>query len=239
MQIDPTETVANIALRLPTATRTFERFGIDFGCRGKVPLVAACSHLKLPLREVLHDLELHADAPAQPAVPPGDARSLVRYVVDRHHVHTRSELARLTTLASAVASAEEACDGALAGTLREVERLVRALKADLVPHMAKEEQLLFPYVEELAEGRAPTPHFRTIHAPLQVMRAEHDEVSGLLGKLKRVTGSYAAPRDAGASQRALYAGLAELAHDVHVHVHLENNVLFPLAQRLEQLARGT
>jgi regulator of cell morphogenesis and NO signaling len=239
MHIDPTETVANIALRLPAATRTFERFGIDYGCRGKLPLAAACSHLRLPLREVLEDLEAHTHhEPAAPRIAPGDAQAVIQHLLTQHHAPLRAELTRLTTLAARVASAEEAKDSPDAPVLVGVERLLRRLRSELVPHLDREEREIFPYIAELAAGRAPTPPFRTIHTPLQAVVAQHDEVSGTLAKLKKITNNYHVPAAADAHLRGLYEALGELAHQLQLHLHLENNVLFPLAQRLEQLARG-
>lgn len=238
MHIDPAETVANIALRVPAATETFERFGIDYGCRGKLPLSAACAHLRVPLREVLDDLEARARQPGTLEVAPGDAHALIRHLVEQHHAPLRVELPRLASLAARAASAEEASDGPDALTLATVERYVRALQSELLPLLDREEREIFPYIDELASGRAPTPPFRTIHTPLYALVAQHDEVSGKLAKLRKITNDFELSASAGGDHRALYPALRELIHRLHVHLHLENNVLFPLAQRLEQLGRG-
>jgi regulator of cell morphogenesis and NO signaling len=148
-------------------------------------------------------------------------------------VPLRAELARITPLAArvaSVASAEEAKDCP--------ERLLRALRSELVRHLDREEREIFPSIAKLAAGRAPTPPFRTIHTPLQAAVAQHDEVSGTRVKLKKITNNYRAPCPADAHPRERYEALGARAHELQRHLHLENDVLFPLAQRLEQLARG-
>jgi regulator of cell morphogenesis and NO signaling len=231
--IDVRRTVAEITQSVPGAARAFERLGIDYCCRGKVPLETACEQANLPLQKVLMALDeaVHSralqDAPREP-------RQLIHYILERHHVFTRNELERLAPLADKVRRVH----GDSHPELTEVKALLQALADDLVPHMLKEERVLFPYIERLADGDSTTPPFGTIENPLRMMDAEHESVGALLVHLERVTNHYTPPAGACGSYNALYAGLKELQADIHEHVHLENHLLFPRALELEQELRS-
>jgi len=118
-----------------------------------------------------------------------------------------------------------------------VRRLFTELSDELTPHLMKEEQILFPYVEELESASASDPRprsfFGTIANPIRIMLMEHESAGEKLVQLRAVTRGYALPQDACLSFRALYERLADLEGDLHRHIHLENNVLFPRALRLE------
>lgn len=175
-----------------------------------------------------------------PAVPEAkdpsfdDLTDLVSHIVETHHTFTRSELARLFTLADQATSAH----GDAHPELARVHELVVALADDLLPHLDKEERMLFPYVVALetaaAGGPLARPPFGTVARPIRVMRAEHERAEDILVELRRVTGDYAPPAEASGSYRALYEGLASLDRDLAEHIHLENDVLFPRAELLEQ-----
>lgn len=228
MTIDVTRTVADLAGSLRGAAKTFEQLGIDYCCRGKQSLADAAREASLPLEELRAKLEQADDEAAAVAVPQ-DLPSLIRYIEDKHHVFTREELARLLPLAAKVARVH-------AGRHPELERvceLVDALAIDLLPHMLKEERVLFPYVRRLASGEDVRAPFGSAENPIRVMHIEHEQVGALLEELDAITHHYSAPADGCGSYRALYAGLAALQFDIHQHVHLENHVLFPAALKLE------
>jgi regulator of cell morphogenesis and NO signaling len=105
--------------------------------------------------------------------------------------------------------------------------------------MMKEEAILFPFIEALEAGGAPAPVFGTIQNPIRMMMMEHDAAADILVRLRSVTKNYALPGDACISFRALYERLQDLEHDLHRHIHLENNVLFPRAVELESEAALT
>lgn len=233
--IDPTQTVADITLQIPAAARAFERLGIDYCCRGKVPLSEACLALKLPLEEVLALLADAARGRPTSDLPREDAAALIQLILDRHHVFAREELARLFPLASKVRRVH----GQRHPELHRVDELLSELAADIVPHMLKEEQVLFPYIRQLAAGAAARPPFMTVKNPIRMMHLEHEQVGSVLGQLREQTSNFTPPADACASYRALYAGLQELVSDTYQHVHLENNLLFPLAEQLEAAAFRT
>jgi regulator of cell morphogenesis and NO signaling len=227
--IDATRTVAEITQSIPGAARAFERLGIDYCCRGKEALEQACAAAKLPLESVLRTLEqaMHGralqDAPREP-------RQLIHYILERHHAFTREEIARLGPLAEKVCRVH----GRTHPELARVQALFEQLADDLTPHMLKEERVLFPYIERLADGDRTRPPFGTVENPLRAMNAEHDHVGALLVQLELATDHYQPPAESCGSYRALYAGLKELQADIHEHVHLENHVLFPRALFMEQ-----
>lgn len=234
---ESTQTVAEIATSHPEAVRVFQKLGIDFCCGGRMPLAQACEKKGLSVDETLAALE--AEAARQGEIPelPTDGRleDLVNRILETHHVFTRQEMERLRPLMAKVASVH----GDRHQELARARALFEALCADLESHLMKEEQILFPHVvaaERAREGSgdAPGSCFGTVHSPITVMEMEHERAGAILAELRALTNGYVAPDDACNSYRALYHGLAELEADLHRHIHLENNVLFPRAIEMER-----
>jgi regulator of cell morphogenesis and NO signaling len=229
-RVDPSATVAALVLEHPSAARSFERFGIDFCCRGRVALEAACRELGIPLSQVLEDLERELHAPGPTAPSNTDVGALIDYILERHHRYASEELTRLRPLASKV----EQAHGERHHELREVREVVEAICDDLLPHMRKEELVLFP----LLRARARDPQLGAApQGPISVMQREHDQLGSLLLRLRALTSGYSAPRDACTSYQVLYRGLEQLSADLHQHIHLENNLLFPLAEEVDRSRR--
>jgi regulator of cell morphogenesis and NO signaling len=241
MTINTQETVGQLATVLPGATRIFEQFGIDYCCGGKRTLSEACQNASLEVERVIHSLE-EAEAWGALAGQERDWRSetlttLAAYIVDTHHFFTKQELIRLEKLIAKVCQAH----GGNHSELLKLQELFQELKQDLLPHMLKEEQVLFPYIARLEEANyfgqpAPQPFFGTVNNPVRMMTTEHDRAGELLRAMRTVTGDYAVPGNACASYRALYRALPEFEADLHQHIHLENNILFPRAVELETQA---
>lgn len=241
MNITPDTRVAEIATGNPATIRIFQHFGIDFCCGGKRPLHEVCAEKQMTFGELRTALE-NADAPgttgASTGIPAADAplAELVRFIVDQYHADLRAELPRLGQMAAKVLDAHGArypeMLPALASTFRE-------MRQEVEEHMMKEERVLFPYVERLealaASGEGlPASSFGSIRAPIGMMEHEHETVGRALARLRELTGGYVPPADACNTFRGLYHGLAELEKELHEHIHLENNVLFPRAARLEE-----
>lgn len=229
--IDPNLTVSELTRSVPGAFRVFERHGIDFCCGGKRPLAEACADAHVPVSTLLDALSRASLYPA-PLEPPKGVRALIAHIIDCHHVYEAAELARLTPLADKVIRVH----GDRHPELREVGRLLEALTADLMSHMRKEEVILFPAMRALDGGGPTRTRFATLDQPLHVMLSEHDQVGQLLRDLERTTERYTPPAQACGSYRALYQGLAELQADLHRHIYLENELLFPRARALEALS---
>jgi len=232
-------TVGELATELPTSIRVFETWKIDYCCGGRTPLPEACAAVGKNVEEFIAELMRAA------AVPDGAKRdwgadtltSMASNIVAMYHTYTREELQTLAPLAAKVLSVH----GERRPELAEVVALVGDLTNDLLPHMLKEEQVLFPYVvqmEQAAAGQlaAPTPFFGTVKNPVRMMMLEHDRVGELLARLRTVTGEYTPPESACFSYRELYRRLAEFELRTHEHVHIENNIYFPRAIALEDQA---
>lgn len=237
MNISPTTSIREIATQLPQATRVFENLRIDYCCGGSKPLGEACSTAGVSFESVVQMLET-----ARTGSEPGnqinlETVSLLRltmHILDKHHVFTKQEMTRLESLLQKVIAAH----GRNHPELLQVARLFRRLCDDLKPHMFKEEQILFPYVVDLErsireKSRRPIPPFVTASNPIRVMAADHEEAGGILASLRRLTNNYSVPADACFSFQTLYEGLEAFEEDLHQHIHLENNVLFPRAIELE------
>lgn len=227
LQIDPARSVGELAQSIPGAARTFEQLGIDYCCRGMQSLREAAAQTSIPLQGLVERLTL-ADEALPPV--PSEPRQLCEFIVRHHHTFTRDALQRLTPLADKVLRVH----GAGHPELRRVRQVVEALACELEPHMLKEEQILFPYIAALAAGQLPAAPFGQIEHPLRVMQLEHDYVGELLRELDQLTFGYCPPSGACASFKVFYAGLEDLQADLHQHIHLENNVLFPSALALKK-----
>lgn len=223
MNITETTTIAEIATALPSSVRVFQRHGIDFCCGGRKPIGVVCEEQGLSFEELAGAITAAASepVPAREDWTRAPLHVLIDHIVATYHDPLREELPRLETMAARVAQVH----GAHASYLARIEAIVTELSADLSAHMQKEEQVLFPAIRAIGSG---VPTQRIAH-PIQVMEHEHDRAGELLAELRRVTGGYVAPEWACQTYRALYHGLAELESAMHVHVHLENNVLFPRA----------
>jgi len=228
--VDPGQPLGQIVTDLPGSARVLERHGLDYCCGGGASLADACAEAGVDASEVVAELEGLQPAPAPDWATMGPSE-LVDHVVAQHHVHLREELPRLSALATKVASVH----GDRHPELAEVRQTFELVKADLIPHMVKEERVLFPAVKEL-ESAATMPWFPfgSTAGPISIMLREHDTVGELLERLRQLTGGYRPPADGCASYAALYEGLEELERDTHLHVHKENNLLFPAVERLEQ-----
>lgn len=217
------QTVADLVIATPATARVFERHGIDYCCHGRRSLNEACADAGVPVDTVLADLDAVAAADAAP-LPTNGIGGLIDHIVSNHHTYLRRELPRLAELMGKVVAAH----GDAHPEVHQVSATLAELTADLLPHLMKEEKVLFPLaIELLGAIEATAFHCGTVQNPIRVMFAEHDRAGELLATLRHLTGGYTAPDDACPTWRALYAGLAELESDTHHHVHLENNILFP------------
>lgn len=233
MTITEQTLIADIAAAVPSSVKVFERHGVDFCCGGRTPLAAACEAQHLSFDEISREI---AEAAAGPGEDTRDwtrepLHSLADHIVERYHDKLREDLPRLERLAARVHQVHGAREPHL---LEGISSIVGELSAELDSHMRKEELVLFPAIRSLEAGDARYAAF-PIAAPVAMMEQEHDHAGSLLAQLRTMTGGYAPPDWACRTFRALYEGLEELERDMHVHVHLENNVLFP---RSLELTRG-
>ena len=224
-------TLADIVTAQPVLARELENRGLDYCCGGAATLADACRANDLDVDAVLVEL---AAVPADATTPSWaamDVAELVDHLEATHHRYLWAELPRLSTLADKVVSVHAERHPELI----DIAACVATVRADLEPHLTKEEHVLFPMIRQLAETEtAPTFHCGSLANPISVMLAEHDTVGELLTELRALTNAYQTPADGCASYGALFSGLAELEADTHLHVHKENNVLFPAVLALER-----
>ena len=231
MTITESTPIGDIATAIPSSVRIFQRHGIDFCCGGKRALGTVCTERGLSLAATVTAIEASASMPADnrdwSKEPLG---SLIDHIIATYHDPLREELPRLQRMAEQVAEVH----GAKAAHLGQIADIVNALSADLLTHMRKEEAVLFPAIRAIEKGRASDAAWMV--APISVMERDHEQAGALLTDLRRLTGGYESPAWGCATLRALYQGLDEFERSMHVHVHLENNVLFPRALQLEATA---
>ena len=158
-----------------------------------------------------------------------DPSALIAHILETHHRYTKDELGRLQSLMESVRKLYEARHPELI----LVSSLLARLCADLLPHMQKEETILFPFIEALEHGTTPPFGPPSVAMPIRVLSLEHEAAAGILSELRCVTSGYNVPEDACVSYRALLDGLQNLEADLEEHIHLETNVLFPKALAME------
>ena len=234
-----TKTVGEVVVEMPGATRLFERLGIDYCCGGGRLLGAACDAAGVNLNEVLQNLETigQGEATAEKNWNHETLANLIAYIVEKHHAFTRGELQRIEKLLAKVCTVHAHNHP----ELWQINSLFAELKQDLLPHMQKEEQVLFPYIQALEEalagnGVAPTPFFGTVKNPVRMMSLEHDQAGDLLKAIRQASNHFSLPEGVCISYKTLYQALEEFEQDLHRHIHLENNILFPRAVEVESLA---
>jgi regulator of cell morphogenesis and NO signaling len=231
------KTVREIALEQPSSIRVFERLGIDYCCGGRKPLAEACGERNLQVAEV----EAALESAAKTAEPVGtdwtkaSMRQLINHIVSTHHEYVKAELPRLALLAERVVFRH----GDTQAHLPQLKSVLAQLDEELTHHLAKEEHVLFPYISKLEEAQASggaLPHgcFGSVTNPIAMMTSEHDAAGEMLVRIAQLTDNFTTPPGACPTYLGFYTGLKEFEQDLHQHIHLENNILFPRAIELEQ-----
>ncbi len=231
--IQITDTVAEVVTRCPSLSRLFEQEGIDYCCGGKKTLDVVCEKKGLDATEFVSRLEELANCGLNENVVDADAMSLTEladHIEQTHHAYLRSEFPRLEKMTKRVASVH----GEKNPALLEIRDTYAAMSEELLNHLAKEEQILFPMVRQIdASETAPQFHCGSLANPIHQMELEHSEAGSALEKLRELTDDYIPPQWACNTYRAMFDALAELERDLHQHIHKENNILFPRAIKME------
>lgn len=230
MTTDRTQTtLADIVIESPETAAVFERFQLDYCCGGGRSFADAIDEAGADAAEVNTALDAAIAAAStsngtSPRPIPDRPAELAEYIEQVHHGYLHENLPLLAELMHKVLGVHRDAHPELS----TVAAAFDALTADIVPHLMREEQVLFPLIARLqAAGASGSPAL----GPITVMRGEHDVTATLLQDLRTATGDFTPPSDGCASYRALFAGLEALSADLHVHLHLENNVLFPMVLR--------
>jgi len=216
------------------------RAGIDYCCGGRKPLAEACVASGVEVDAVIAALEAAATtlAPVADDWQQRPMEELVAHIVATHHAYVKRELPRLAMLAQKVVNRH----GAKRAELPAIQTALSTLDAELTQHLAKEEGVLFPYIVRMeracTEGSAlPDACFDTVASPIAMMTQEHDAAGVLLAEMRRLSQNFTTPEDACPTYHAFYDGLREFEKDLHQHIHLENNILFPRAIEMESQER--
>ena len=235
------KTIRELATENLAATRVFEKLGIDYCCGGGQSIEEACRAANVRVDEVMKSIE--AAGRSMPASSEDrhwqnePLADLIDYIKNRHHTYTREEIARLNPLFEKVCSVH----GKKHPELLKMREVFRGLAGELTAHMMKEEMVLFPYMIRLENATTrkeavPAAPFGTVKNPVAMMVHEHDSAGEALRALRQASCGYTSPEDACLSFKSLFNALAEFEADLHQHIHLENNILFPRAIEMERMA---
>lgn len=217
----------------PQTSRVFEALQIEYCCGGGKSLEQACWDRGLDPQQVVQQLEQAVAEDGQAAENWLDAplTELCDHIEQTHHAYLKQELPRLTETIAKVVEAH----GTSHPELAMVQEVFAALRAELEPHMFKEEHVLFPAIRRLERSAdSPSFPFGTVANPIRVMEQEHDNAGYALSQIHALTRDYQVPEDACNTYRAMLSRLRHLERDMHQHVHKENSILFPRAIELEQ-----
>jgi regulator of cell morphogenesis and NO signaling len=231
------ETLGQIAAKDFRKAKIFKKYGLDFCCGGKKTVKQACAKKGLDVTKVEQELQ-HADQlPSSRPIPYGDwsLDFLADYIVNTHHSFVNKNLPDIKAYADKVSKVH----GDHHPELIRINELVQEVYAELTAHTAKEEKVLFPYIKELvaANKNIQPLHeaaFGTVQNPINMMEMEHEMVGKNLEEIRLLSNNYLLPEDACASYSLLYRMLDEFEDDLHLHIHLENNILFPKALEMEK-----
>jgi regulator of cell morphogenesis and NO signaling len=229
-------TLRSIALEKPATIRVFERFHLDYCCGGNRPLAEACAEKGIAMEDVVAALaEATGSETDEQDFAQATLTALIRHIVHTHHAYVRSELPRLQAMAERVAAKH----GPAHPESTSVQRNLAQLAEELNFHLNKEERILFPYIEGLERSQnrdaaPPSACFGSVEGPIQVMINEHEGAATLLSEMRAATHGFVPWAEACPTTVGLYYGLDAFERDLHRHVHLENNLLFPRAIALER-----
>jgi len=236
MSLDHESKMKDIALSNPAARQVLEDAGLDYCCGGGQSLHDACLHTDVPAEEILKRLRENSKdvSPDEANWTSAPLSDLTRHIRERHHRYVREAIARVQTLLDKVVTKH----GENHPEITDIQRLFTEIGREMIIHMQKEEQILFPYIDALEKaasthGSMEPPFFQTVRNPIHTMMKEHESAGELVKQIRKVSSEYKAPADACTSYKALYQDLQAFEADLHQHVHLENNILFPRAVEME------
>jgi regulator of cell morphogenesis and NO signaling len=218
-------TLAQIVNENHQAAALFEKYGLDFCCKGKRSLQVACKEKDLAVEKLTTELENMVKPDTSSNKPHQRSLSeIVDQIVNTHHAYVKQQAPQIFAWLQKVTSKH----GSRHAELFEIFESFDALQQEMQMHMRKEELVLFPYIKQLEEGRVDVG-MMDIHSPIAMMEHEHAEAGELLEKIRKLTNSYTAPADACTTYKVSFDSLEAFEFDLHRHIHLENNTLFPKA----------
>jgi regulator of cell morphogenesis and NO signaling len=229
-------TLAEIVKKNYKAAAVFEKYKLDFCCRGNRPIAAACIDLGVDASEVISELQAIKEGSASGFSPDKwELDFLIDYIMNTHHQYVRGMIPVISAHAEKVALVH----GKNHPETREIAKAFSVLYKDLKQHMMKEEEILFPFIKRLVkingtETKYEVPYFGSVANPIAIMEAEHQSAGDELYGIRSLSNNYTPPEDACSTYQILYRELKDFEEDLHKHIHLENNILFPKAADLER-----
>lgn len=223
-------TIADIVKDDIRKAETFRKYGIDFCCGGKRTIEDACREKGIDVHSFKEELSgMQVNVKNQHDFNSWSLSFLADYIVNVHHNYVNKNLPVLLEYSKKVAEHH----GKQYEYLYTVSEKIVALANELNTHMKKEEQILFPLIKMLENGSKSTG-FKTIQDPIWVMESEHDAAGDILKEIRTITNDYSLPKNACNSFSLLMHKLEDFENDLHIHIHLENNILFPNSLELEK-----
>ena len=233
-------TVADLVTENIKTAHVFKKYGIDFCCGGGITIEKACLKANANLEELEKALlECEKTTTRVNNYNSWELDFLTDHIINVHHGYVEENIPLLIQYAARVAKVH----GHHYTELIEIQQLFSQVATELSRHMRKEELVLFPFIKKLVNAKKdgtelPQPHFGTVDNPIKMMEAEHEEAGELLRKIAELSNNYTPPEGACNTYRAFYAKLDEFEQDLHQHIHLENNILFPKTLQLEKDLRN-
>lgn len=233
-----TQSIREMISTQPSAAAVLQRFGIDLRSHADESLADTCAELQLSVDQVCE--KLSDAAVSEHGAAPADLASyslvrLIQHIVRTHHHNVRRELPRLAEMAHTLAGKHDR----RSPELKKVETLLGDLHAEMLAHLEREEQMLFPFIAQMEEGtigRGSPGYsgFRAVSQPISMMIHEHEPVEELVAEMRALTNGFEPPSWACPTYIALYAAFKAFEKDLRQHVHLENDLLFPRALQMER-----
>lgn len=215
------QTLAGIALSNHGFIPVLEKYSLDFCCRGKKTLAEACAEKNIPVTAVVDEMK-ETIRSGEPLIPFADmtAEQLVSHIIIQHHFYVKSNIATIYAHIEKVATKH----GERYPHMHKVLALFAEAVNELLPHLEKEEKILFPRIVEIATNKTPGG----LDAPIRMMETEHDDVGQIMFEIRELTNHYTPPEGACNTHRICLEELKAFEENLHQHVHIENNILFPM-----------
>ena len=231
------QTVGGLVAEDHRKADVFKKYGIDFCCGGKKTVAKACADKNVNISLLLSDIAA-LDEKTQKEIEFKTLKTdaLIHHIVSKHHEYLKINMPLIFEYSQKVAKAH----GNAHPEVVEIFSLFGELKDELTNHLYKEENILFPYIQNLSEAydnklTVDTPPFKTVENPIHMMEQEHVDAHQLLDKIKKLSTEFTPPESACTTYKILYIKLKEFEDDLYQHIHLENNILFPRAVELEKI----
>ena len=230
-------TLSQIVTKDHHAASVFEKYSLDFCCKGNKSLGEACKEKGINTEQILSELQNNSLVSKENAFRfnEWELDFLADYIINNHHQYVRNAIPVISAHAEKVASVH----GKRHPETVEVSKVFSVVYKDLRQHIMKEEEILFPYIKYLVKvknncAKPEAPYFGTIKNPINMMEAEHTSAGDNLFNIRKLTDNYSLPADACTTYTTYYKELKEFEEDLHKHVYLENYILFPKAVKLEE-----